>query len=66
MFDAMEFGFLFDPDRQLLSIGYRGADGSLDSNFYDLLASEARLASFIAIAKGDVPGQALVPARAHT
>ncbi|MGB8182903.1 MAG: glucoamylase family protein, partial [Stellaceae bacterium] len=52
---AMEFGFLFDRDRQLLSIGYRGADGSLDSNYYDLLASEARLASFIAIAKGDVP-----------
>jgi cyclic beta-1,2-glucan synthetase len=53
---SMEFGFLFDPDRQLLSIGYRG-DGTLDSNFYDLLASEARLASFIAIAKGDVPAK---------
>jgi cyclic beta-1,2-glucan synthetase len=55
MFDAMEFGFLFNPARQLLSIGYRVTDGSLDSNCYDLLASEARLASFIAIAKGDVP-----------
>jgi cyclic beta-1,2-glucan synthetase len=54
---AMEFGFLFDPERQLLSIGYRGSDGSLDSNYYDLLASEARLASFVAIAKGDVPAQ---------
>ena len=54
---SMEFGFLFDPDRQLLSIGYRPADGSLDSNFYDLLASEARLASFFAIAKGDVPAK---------
>ena len=54
---AMEFGFLFDPDRQLLSIGYRNADGNLDSNFYDLLASEARLASFIAIAKGDLPAK---------
>ena len=43
---AMEFGFLFDPDRQLLSIGYRCNDGALDSNCYDLLASEARLASF--------------------
>lgn len=52
---SMEFGFLFDPDRQLLSIGYRGTDGSLDSNCYDLLASEARLASFIGIAKGDLP-----------
>jgi cyclic beta-1,2-glucan synthetase len=57
MFMAMEFGFLFDTDRQLLSIGYRGADGSLDSNYYDLLASEARLASFVAIAKGDVPAR---------
>ena len=56
-FYAMEFGFLFDPDRQLLSIGYRAADGSLDSNYYDLLASEARLASFIAIAKGDLPAK---------
>ena len=55
MFDAMKFDFLFDPARHLLSIGYRVADGSLDSNCYDLLASEARLASFVAIAKGDVP-----------
>jgi cyclic beta-1,2-glucan synthetase len=68
MFDAMAFGFLFDPERELLSIGYRVADGSLDSNFYDLLASEARLASFVAIAKGEVPtrhwfrlGRALTP-----
>ncbi len=57
IFNAMEFGFLFEPDRQLLSIGYRAEDGSLDSNVYDLLASEARLASFIAIAKGDLPAK---------
>ncbi|WP_370655528.1 GH36-type glycosyl hydrolase domain-containing protein [Candidatus Binatus sp.] len=55
MFDAMKFDFLFDPARQLLSIGYRVTDGILDPNCYDLLASEARLASFVAIAKGDVP-----------
>ena len=55
MFAAMEFGLLFDKDRQLLSIGYRVDDGTLDSSCYDLLASEARLASFVAIAKGDVP-----------
>src|SRR4029077_20036224 len=55
MFDAMEFGFLFNPERELLSIGYLTADGSLDPNHYDLLASEARLASFVAIAKGDLP-----------
>ena len=55
MFAAMDFGFLFDPARQLLSIGYRVSDATLDPNCYDLLASEARLASFVAIAKGDIP-----------
>jgi cyclic beta-1,2-glucan synthetase len=54
MATLMEFGFLFDSQRRLLSIGYRAADGTLDPSCYDLLASEARLASFIAIAKGDV------------
>ena len=57
--DAMNFAFLFDAKRHLFSIGYRLADadgpGRLDGSYYDLLASEARLASFIAIAKGDVP-----------
>ena len=57
MFDAMKFDLLFDPARHLLSIGYRVADDSLDPNCYDLLASEARLASFVAIAKGDVPAR---------
>ena len=55
MFDAMDFSFLFDESRKLLSLGYLAASGSLDTNCYDLLASEARLASFIAIAKGDAP-----------
>ena len=57
MANAMDFGFLFDNHRKLLSIGYRVSDGQLDSSCYDLLASEARLASFIAIAKGDVPAR---------
>ncbi len=68
MVGAMDFGFLFDPRRKLLAIGYRVTDGSLDPGRYDLLASEARLASFVAIAKGDVPvshwfrlGRALTP-----
>ena len=52
---ATEFGFLFDQERQLLSIGYIISESTLDLNCYDLLASEARLASFFAIAKGDVP-----------
>ncbi len=55
MVDAMDFGLLFDSDRQLLSIGYLVDDRTLDPTCYDLLASEARLASFVAIAKGDVP-----------
>ena len=51
----MDFAFLLDPDRKLLSIGYSVADNRLDPSCYDLLASEARLASLFAIAKGDVP-----------
>jgi cyclic beta-1,2-glucan synthetase len=54
---AMEFGFLLDSQRKLLSIGFRATDGTLDPSCYDLLASEARLASFIAIAKGDIPAR---------
>ncbi len=52
---AMDFAFLLDPERKLLSIGYSLADSGLDPNCYDLLASEARLASLFAIAKGDAP-----------
>ena len=54
LFDEMDFSFLFDPTRMLFSIGFRVRDGSLDPSYYDLLASEARLTSFLAIAKGDV------------
>ncbi|MFY9823700.1 MAG: glucoamylase family protein, partial [Thermoanaerobaculia bacterium] len=68
-FTEMKFGFLYDPARKLFSIG-RVDRGELDASFYDLLASEARLASFIAIAKGDVPvahwfqlGRPLTPVR---
>jgi cyclic beta-1,2-glucan synthetase len=57
--DAMQFDFLYDRRRRIFAIGYRLPDaegpGALDAAFYDLLASEARLASFVAIAKGDVP-----------
>jgi cyclic beta-1,2-glucan synthetase len=51
----MDFTFLFDANRQLFHIGFRVDDAAPDESFYDLLASEARLASFVAIAKGDVP-----------
>jgi cyclic beta-1,2-glucan synthetase len=55
--DAMHYDFLFVEPRQLLSIGYDGTTGELHSACYDLLASEARIASFIAVAKGDIPQQ---------
>lgn len=54
-FSEMDFGFLFNPVRQVFHIGYNHALGRLDDNDYDLLASEARIASLVAIAKGDVP-----------
>ena len=57
--EGMNFRFLYNRQRRLFSIGYRLADGDgpgkFDPSYYDLLASEARLASFVAIAKGDVP-----------
>ncbi len=47
--------FLYNKDRKLLSIGYHVEDCKLDASYYDLLASEARVASLISIAKGDLP-----------
>jgi len=52
---SMDFAFLFRPERRLLSIGFRVETGELDAACYDLLASEARLTSLFAIAKGDLP-----------
>jgi cyclic beta-1,2-glucan synthetase len=52
---SMDFGFLFRQERRLLSIGYRVETNELDEACYDLLASEARLTSLFAIAKGDLP-----------
>ncbi len=50
-----DFAFLYHRKRRLLHIGYRMAEQQLDSSFYDLLASESRVTSLLAIAKGDVP-----------
>lgn len=50
-----EFALLYDQRRRLFRIGYNVTAARLDDNHYDLLASEARLTSFVAIAKGDVP-----------
>jgi cyclic beta-1,2-glucan synthetase len=51
----MDFRFLYDASRNLFAIGYHTGSHTLDASSYDLLASEARLASFVAIAKHDVP-----------
>ncbi len=55
MLREMDFGFLYSRDRDLFTIGYNVDANRRDPNFYDLLASEARLASYIAIAWGQVP-----------
>ncbi|RZA37105.1 MAG: cyclic beta 1-2 glucan synthetase [Lysobacteraceae bacterium] len=51
----MEYEFLYDRSRHLLSIGYNVDERRLDQGHYDLLASEARLCSFVAIAQGQLP-----------
>ena len=52
---AMQYAFLFDPARKLLAIGYNVTEGRRDPSAYDLLASEARATSFVAIAQGQLP-----------
>jgi cellobiose phosphorylase len=54
-FAAMDYGFLYDRERHLLAIGYNADEFRRDNSFYDLLASEARLCSFVAIAQGQLP-----------
>jgi cyclic beta-1,2-glucan synthetase len=54
-FAQMEYDFLFDRARHLLSIGYNVAEHRADVSYYDLLASEARLCSFVGIAQGHLP-----------
>jgi len=52
--EEMKFDFLFDDERKIFSIGYNVDLERRDNSFYDLLASEARLASFVAIAKDEI------------
>jgi len=51
----MDLDFLYDPEHKLLAIGYNVDAHQKDVGFYDLLASEARLCSFLGIARGQVP-----------
>src|SRR5580765_6698520 len=53
--EGMGLRFLYDEERRIFAIGYQVAERRLDTSFYDLLASEARLTSFLAIARGEVP-----------
>ena len=55
MATEMDFRFLMSPERKLFSIGYNADEGRLDDSYYDLLASEARLASMVTIAERQVP-----------
>ena len=54
-FAAMEYEFLYDRSRHLLAIGYNVGLSRRDTGYYDLLASEARLCCFVAIAQGQLP-----------
>ena len=54
-FSRMQYGFLYDKSRHLQTIGYNVEERRADSSYYDLLASEARLASYVAIAQDQVP-----------
>ncbi len=51
----MDFSFLYDDNRKLFTIGFNVDHARRDGSFYDLLASEARLLSFVAVARGEVP-----------
>ncbi len=55
MIDEMDFSFLYQKKRGLFSIGHNLDTAQFDKSTYDLLASEARIASYVAISKGEVP-----------
>jgi cyclic beta-1,2-glucan synthetase len=54
-FARMDYDFLYDKNRHLQTVGFNVEDRRRDSSYYDLLASEARLSSFVAIAQDQVP-----------
>ena len=55
LFSQMDYDFLYDAERRLMSIGYNVNEHRPDAGHYDLLASEARLGSFVGIAQGLLP-----------
>jgi len=54
---TVDYDFLYDRSQHLLSIGYNAEEHRKDNGYYDLLASEARLTTFVAIAQGKLPQQ---------
>ena len=65
--EETEFKFLVNPDRRMLSVGYDVIERQLHPACYDMLASEARLATFLSVARGDLPQQSwLNLGRSHT
>ncbi len=52
---CFDYDFLYDETRRLSAIGYNVGENRRDASYYDLLASEARLASFVGIARGQLP-----------
>lgn len=65
--DETDFSFLADPGRQILSIGYDVRAKKLHGSCYDLIASEARVATFLSVARDDLPQQSWIKlGREHT
>jgi len=56
-FTQVEYDFLYDRTQHLLTIGYNADEHRADNSYYDLLASEARLTTFVAVAQGKLPQQ---------
>lgn len=57
LIENSDFSYLYSNKDKLLSIGYNLEENKLTDSYYDFLASEARQASLVAIAKGDVPSK---------
>ena len=55
--EGTDFSFLVDPTRRILSIGYDVCTHSLHDSCYDMMATEARIATFFAIARGELSQQ---------
>jgi len=65
--DDMDFAFLLNRRRKLMSVGFDAGSRQLHSACYDLLGTESRTAVFVAVAKGDIPQQSwFLLGRAHT